>query len=86
MKIKDIVRYIDSMANIIIWENVSIREERWEERWEEVYTGPLLNMPWYFLEKNLIEAKDNEGDEAICPCIVDDKPVLRITLGKDDEV
>lgn len=81
MKIKDIIRYIDFMTDIIIWENVSTKEENWEN----VYEGSIMDMPWYYLEKNLIEAKNNEGDEAICPCVIDDKPVLRITLGKDDE-
>lgn len=81
MKIKDIIRYIDHGIDIIIWENISTVEEDWEV----TYEGPVYDMPWHYLEKNLIEAKDNELDEAICPCIVNDKPVLRITLGKDDE-
>ena len=81
LKLKQILPYIDSGINIRIYDQVSANGDQWEI----VFEGPVYKVPWIYADRNLIEADDNEGSEAMCP-YVDEKgqACLRITLADEE--
>jgi hypothetical protein len=81
MKLKGLLPYIDSITTVRIYRNVLIVGEQYEV----VFEGSAMDVPWTLIDCKLIETKDNEDSEAMCP-YVDDKgnACLRITLGKDE--
>lgn len=82
LKLKQVLPYIDFGINIRIYDQVSVKGVDWEV----VFEGTSMNIPWIYADRNLIDADDNGGSEAICP-YVDKKgqACLRITLA-DEEV
>ena len=82
LKLSQVLPYIDSGINIRIYDQVSVNGDQWEI----VFEGPVYEIPWIYADRNLIEADDNEGSEAICP-YVDEKgqACLRITLADEED-
>ena len=82
LKLSQILPYIDSAIDIRIYDQVSVNGDQWEI----VFEGPVYEVPWIYADRNLIEADDNEGSEAICP-YVDEKgqACLRITLADEED-
>lgn len=81
LKLKQVLPYIDSCIDIRIYDQVSINGDQWEI----VFEGPVYKIPWIYTDRNLIDAYDNEGSEAICP-YVDERgqACLRITLADEE--
>ena len=81
LKLSQVLPYIDSGIDIRIYDQVSVTGGQWEI----VFEGPAYGVPWIYADRNLIEADDNEGSEAICP-YVDEKgqACLRITLADEE--
>ena len=81
LKLSQVLPYIDSGIDIRIYDQVSVNGDQWEI----VFEGPVYEVPWIYADRNLIEADDNEGSEAICP-YVDEKgqTCLRITLADEE--
>ena len=81
LKLSQVLPYIDSGIDIRIYDQVSVNGDQWEI----VFEGPVYEVPWIYADRNLIEADDNEGSEAICP-YVDEKgqACLRITLADEE--
>ena len=81
LKLSQVLPYIDFGINIRIYDQVSVNGDQWEI----VFEGPVYEVPWIYADRNLIEADDNEGSEAICP-YVDEKgqTCLRITLADEE--
>lgn len=82
LKLKQVLPYIDFGIDIRIYDQVSVNGDQWEI----VFEGPAYEVPWIYADRNFIEAKDNEGSEAICP-YVDKKgqACLRITLADEED-
>jgi hypothetical protein len=85
MKLGKLIKYIDSCTNLVIFQNVGIKDN---EDWEIVFEGLACEVPWYLLKCHLIKTKDNEGDGSIdCFPDMDDNGkkngncYIRITLG-----
>ena len=83
LKLSQILSYIDSAIDIRIYDQVSVNGDQWEI----VFEGPVYNVPWIYIDRNLIDAGDNDGSEAICP-YVDEKgqACLRITLADEEDI
>lgn len=81
LKLSQVLPYIDSGIDIRIYDQVSVNGDQWEI----VFEGPAYEVPWVYADRNLIEADDNEGSEAMCP-YVDEKgqACLRITLADEE--
>jgi hypothetical protein len=79
MKLGKLIKFIDGCTTIRIFQNISLNGEEWEI----VFEGLAMDTPWSLMKYHLIDAKDNDGDEAICPFTNDDdgQVCLRITLG-----
>ena len=82
LKLSQILPYIDFGIDIRIYDQVLVNGDQWEI----VFEGPVYEVPWIYADRNLIEADDNEGSEAICP-YVDEKgqACLRITLADEED-
>ena len=80
MILGDLLEYIDFSAFVVIWENVSTTSDQWEITFE----GSACDIPWYYFKRRLIKKDDNEGSEAICPFVEDDRVGLRITLAEEE--
>ena len=81
LKLKQVLPYIDSGIDIRIYDQVSVNGDQWEI----VFEGPAYDVPWIYAERHFIEADDNEGNEAMCPYIVDNgQACLRITLADEE--
>ena len=82
LKLSQVLPYIDFGIDIRIYDQVSVNGDQWEI----VFEGPAYEVPWIYADRNLIEADDNEGSEAICP-YVDEKgqACLRITLADEED-
>ena len=82
LKLKQVLPYIDSGIYIRIYDQVSINGDQWEI----VFEGPAYKVPWIYADRSLIDAYDNDRNEAMCP-YVDEKgqACLRITLANDEE-
>ena len=82
LKLKQVLPYIDFGISIRIYDQVSINGDQWEI----VFEGPAYDVPWIYAERHLIEADDNEGNEAMCPYIDDNgQACLRITLADEED-
>lgn len=82
LKLKQVLPFIDWGITIRIYEQVSVKGDDWQI----VFEGMSMDIPWIYADRNLIDADDNEGSEAMCP-YVDEKgqACLRITLADDEE-
>lgn len=81
MKLRKILPYLDFASDVIIWENISTASDNWEI----TFRGSILEIPWTYLDRKLIESIDNEGSEAICPYEEDGRVGLRITLAPEED-
>lgn len=82
LKLKQVLPFIDWGITIRIYDQVSVKGDDWQV----VFEGMSMDIPWIYADRNLIDADDNEGSEAMCP-YVDEKgqACLRITLADDEE-
>lgn len=82
LKLKQVLPFIDWGITIRIYDQVSVKGDDWQI----VFEGMSMDIPWIYADRNLIDADDNEGSEAMCP-YVDEKgqACLRITLADDEE-
>ena len=82
LNLSQVLPYIDSGIDTRIYDQVSVNGDQWEI----VFEGPAYEIPWIYADRNLIEADDNDGSEAICP-YVDEKgqACLRITLADEED-
>ncbi len=78
MKLKKVLKYVDSYITCRIWAG-----DNPDDEFKIVYEGATLNVPKE-LKKNyrLIKAKENGGDEAMFPF---DDGALRITVIKKEK-
>ena len=82
LKLKQVLPYIDSGIDIRIYDQVSVNGDQWEI----VFEGPAYEVPWIYADRNLIEADDNEGSEAMCPYVdKKEQACLRITLAEEKD-
>ena len=83
LKLSQVLPYIDSEIDIRIYDQVSANGDQWEI----VFEGPVYKVPWIYADRNLIDAYDNEGSEAMYP-YVDEKgqACLRITLADEEDI
>lgn len=59
MKLGEIIKYLDKMANVIIWqEDVYCGRE---DNSEKVFEGFIADIPWIYLDYSLVEG-DIEGE------------------------
>jgi hypothetical protein len=79
MKLKKVIRYIDEVALVRIWQVYSNGDEA-----EMVFEGYTDEIPWSLAECHLIEAEDNDYDKAIYPYVKENnKACIRITIGDE---
>ena len=57
MILKDLLKHIDFLTNVIIYEDVGLREEKIEE----VYRGSVLNVPWTYADSKLYSTTNFES-------------------------
>ena len=82
LKLKQVLPYIDFDINIRIYDQVSINGNQWEIAFE----GPTYEVPWIYADRNLIDADDNNGSQAMCPYINEKgQTCLRITLADEED-
>ena len=82
LRLSQVLPYIDSGIDIRIYDQVSVNGDQWEI----VFEGPAYKVPWIYTDRNLINAYDNEGSEAICPYVNEKgQACLRITLADEKD-
>ena len=82
LKLSQVLPYIDFGIDIRIYDQVSVNGDQWEI----VFEGPAYEVSWIYADRNLIEANDNEGSEAICPYVNEKgQACLRITLADEED-
>lgn len=80
MKLGEIIKYLDKLSNVIIWQtDVYINKDKPEI----VFEGFVMDIPWIYLDYYL----DNSGDgEAIEACkYVNDKSGFVISIQEGEE-
>ena len=61
MKLKNIIKYLDVISNVIIWQE-DVYTDKNEA--EVIYEGSVLDIPWYILDMYLSNSPDGEAISA----------------------
>lgn len=56
MKLGDIIKYLDMLSNVIIWQT-DVHIDKQED--EKIFEGSIMDIPWVYLDYYL------DGDESI---------------------